>query len=112
MQLPCGWTTEVVVIDAMFMINTNPLKSIKIVSEYGILLLKVFVMPYFQSQCTEVHLCLDNPKQQQFNPKQCEQERRDEACKTDLQSHTHLMLTPHKAIPRAWQESVHCRQCK
>ena len=111
-QLPFGWTPEVVVIDAMFMINTNPLKSIKTVFEYGTLLLKVFVMPYFQSHCTEVHLCFDNPKQQQFNPKQCEQERRDEACKTDLESHTHLMFTPHTTIPRPWQEYVHCRQCK
>ena len=92
--------------------HQNPLKSIKTVSEYGTLLLKVFVMPYFQSHCTEVHLCFDNPKQQQFNPKQCEQERRDEACKTDLESHTHLMFTPHTTIPRPWQEYVYCRQCK
>ena len=101
-----------VIIDAMFMINTSPLKHIKSITEYGALLLKVFVLPHFHNHSTEVHICFDNPKQQQFNPKECEQQRRDQACKSDLECHSHVMFTPHTTIPRPWQEYVQCRQCK
>ena len=111
-QLPCEWIPEVVIIDAMFMINTSPLKHIKSITEYGALLLKVFVLPHFHNHSTEVHICFDNPKQQQFNPKECEQQRRDQACKSDLECHSHVMFTPHTTTPRPWQEYVQCRQCK
>ena len=59
-----------------------------------------------------MHFCFDKPKQHQFNAKECEQQRRDQVCKSDLECHNHIEFTPHTAIPRPWQEYVQCRQCK
>lgn len=42
------WVPEVVIINAMFSININPLRQHKTIEQYANLLLRQFVIPYYQ----------------------------------------------------------------
>jgi len=66
---------DAVVIDAMFMINTRPLRRTTTIPEYGKLLFH-YILEHFRLGTSEVHLVFDNPSTQMFNPKQFEQVRR------------------------------------
>ncbi len=100
---------QCVVIDAMFVINTKPLRSTKTTSDYAKLLFSRFVKEHFSSGVTEVHLVFDKPyKDKTFNPKQFEQSRRD----FSSQSHDHREFNIQTPIPSNWREVIGCRLCK
>ena len=60
------WTPQVVLIDAMFLINIRPLRRTKTISDHTSLLFNQVVVPYYKSG---THLIFDKPGRQVFNPK-------------------------------------------
>ena len=103
------WIPEVVIIDAMFSINTNPLRQHKSITDYAYLLYKQFVVPHHHAGTKSVHLVFDHPGRLAFNPKDFEHKRR--YCQ-DKKEHKHIEFTPQSPIPRPWREYLECRICK
>ena len=59
----------------MFMINTTPLGSHKVVAEYAKFF--VYVIVHFKNGCDEVHIVFDSPGRLQNTPEYFEHKRRD-----------------------------------
>ena len=93
-KLPPGWIYEVCIIDAMFLINTKPLRNTRTVEEYAKFLFNRFVLEHYKAGASEVQLIFDKPGKQCFNPKQFEQSCRD----TSKQSSKHVCI-PVTPIP-------------
>lgn len=62
------WVPQVAIIDAMFIVNTRPLRRTKTVAEYAHLLFDRFALEHFKGGVKEVHLIFDKPGRQTFNP--------------------------------------------
>ena len=101
-------TPQAVIIDAMFTINTKPLRLSKTFSDYACFLFEQFVTPHFRAGAREVHLIFDKPSRGSFNPKQYEQKRQYK----ENPEHQHYSFTPTTTIPNNWQEHLQCPQCK
>ena len=102
-------TFPVVIIDAMFMIHTKPLRLTKTFAEYAQFLFNQFVLKYYKTGTLEVHLVFDKPARRLFNPKQVEHLRRYTSSNND---HQHCSASPQDTVPTRWQEHLQCRQCK
>ena len=106
------WRPECYVLEGMFLINTTPLGSHKIMSEYATFLFTRFVLTQFKRGCDEVHLIFDNPTMLQSTPKYFEHERRDKSA-TIQSDHCCDTITSKTKIPKRWRENLlHCRECK
>ena len=105
------WMPQVVLIDAMFLINTRPLRRTKTILEYTILLFNQVVVQYFKAGANEVHLIFDKPGRQKFNPKVFEHHKRYDKTKS-INQHQHCYFEPSTIIPSRWQDHVECRECK
>ena len=57
---------DAVMIDAMFTINTTPLKHTLNISAYAKTLFNRFAVPYFKRGAKEVHMIFDQPGEQTF----------------------------------------------
>ena len=88
---------QVVIIDAMFMLNTRPLRQTKTIIEYTILLFNQFAIQYYKTGVKEVHLIFDKPGRQNFNPKQFEHNKRYSMCKL-AKEHQHYSFTENTSI--------------
>ena len=106
------WTPQVVIIDAMFLINIRPLRRTKTIEDYAALLFNQVVVRYFQSGITEVHLVFDKPASRPFNTKAFEHHRRYNKNNSDNQYHQHLQFKPATTIPPKWQDYLNCGDCK
>ncbi|SMN12414.1 hypothetical protein SPBRAN_864 [uncultured Candidatus Thioglobus sp.] len=104
------WIPQVAIVDAMFAINTNPLRQHKTMEQYAYFLFRQSVVPHYSHGTQEVHLVFDHPGRLPFNPKDCEHNRR--YSKSSGSEHTHVTLTTQSAVPRPWREHLECRQCK
>ena len=102
---------QIVIIDAMFLLNTRPLRQTNTVSDYTKLLFNQFVLQHYKTGVNEVHLLFDKPGRQLFNPKQFEHRKRYLQNKT-VTEHQHYIFMPHSTIPNGWQGYLDCRQCK
>ena len=102
---------QVVIIDAMFIINTRPLRQTKTILHYTKLLCNQSVLSHYKAYVDEVHLIFDKPGRQKFNPKQFEQHKRSLQHKT-ISEYQHISLMPQSTIPSGWQNFLECRQCK
>ena len=100
---------QVVIIDAMFAINTRPLRQTKTFSDYACFLFEQFVTQHFKAGVLEVHLVFDKVRRQPFNPKQYEHKKRYSHNNND---HQHSSFNPITSIPNNWQEYLQCPQCK
>ena len=100
---------QVVIIDAMFAINTRPLRQTKTFSDYACFLFEQFVTQHFKAGVLEVHLVFDKVRRQPFNPKQYEHKKRYSHNNND---HQHCSFNPITGIPNNWQEYLQCPQCK
>ena len=87
-QLPDQWTPELVVIDGMFLIHVKPFGRNTTFADYVKFLLGRFVQPHLKKGTKEVHILFNKSPQSNFNPKQWEQETRDEGQKQ------HIFMTP------------------
>jgi hypothetical protein len=99
---------EVVIIDAMFIINTKPLRSMKTVAEYAKFLFTRFMTNHFSSGSKEVHVIFDKASDSQFNPKKFEHTRRD----IKITRHEHKQFEPHGQVSYQWRDILDCRECK
>lgn len=102
---------DTVIIDSMFLINTNPRRQSKTIGSYGGQLYQRFVEPYYRYGAKEVHLVFDNPNPTNFNPKLSEQMRRD-AENALPTGHTHSEYRPSSIISTPWSQILKCRTCK
>ena len=73
-QLP--WVPQTVIIDAMFMITTKPLRRTITIADYGKLVFYQHALEHYRNGTSEVHLIFDSPLVQTFDPKQYERARR------------------------------------
>ena len=110
-SLPDQWTTELVVLDGMFLIHVKPFGRNTNFAEYVRLLLRRFVQLHFKQGTREVHVLFDKPPQSNFNPKQWEQEKRDDGQKQTTSVHVHDIRDTTQ-VPSNWKEFIACRQCK
>lgn len=110
-SLPLDWIPQTVIVDAMFLINTKPLRRTKNITAYSHLLFNRFVLDHYMAGVEEVHLLFDMPCKRPFNPKQFEQGRRDVKSRSKS-THHHLQFTPDTPIPPNWCQYIECRQCK
>ena len=67
--IPNNWVPTAVILEGMFIINTKPLHSQKIMAHYGSFIIRRFIIPFFQKGSAEVHLLFDCPGNQSENPK-------------------------------------------
>ena len=100
---------QVVIIDAMFVINTRPLRQTRMFSDYACFLFEQFVTQHFRDGVQEVQLVFDKPGRQSFNPKQYKHKKRYLQCNND---HRHCSFTPITNILNNWQEHLQYPQCK
>ena len=103
------WVPQTVIIDAMFMINTKPLRRTVTIADYGKLLFHQHAVQHYKTGTTKVHLIFDNLGQQRFNPKQYEQARRYNKRNN---THEHQTLDPNSNIPQGWHKCLQCKTCK
>ena len=104
------FTPESIIVDAMFIINTKPLRQTRMVEEYAHFLFNRFVLSHFKAGTLEVHLVFDKPAMQLFDPKQFEHAKRYSKSDSD---HQHYSFSPQSTIPsNSWQQYMQCRQCK
>ena len=61
-KLPPGWIYKVCIIDAMFLINTKPLRNTRTVEEYAKFLFNRFVLEHYKAGASEVQLIFDKPR--------------------------------------------------
>lgn len=73
------WRPECCVLEGMFLINTTPLVSHKVMPDYANFLFTRFIMTQFKRDCCEVHVIFDNPGRLQCTPKYFEYKRRDKS---------------------------------
>lgn len=106
------WVPEVVIIDAMFLINTTPLRQHKTLEHYSDLLFRQYAVPHYVNGTIEVHLVFDCPSRVDFNPKFYEQKRRDSQTSGRKNNHTHHTFSTESSIPRPWRDYLDCRKCK
>ena len=106
--LPEGWHREVSILDAMFLINTRPLRQTNTIADYARLLFNRFVLEHFQMGAQEVHFLFDKPSTQDFDPKVFEHTRRDKS----KSIHEHTVFSPATPTPQPWRECIKCRECK
>jgi len=62
------WTPQVVIIDAMFLINIRPLRRTKTIKDYTLLLFNQVIVQYYQAGTSEVHIVFDHPGRSNFTP--------------------------------------------
>jgi len=110
-NLPPNWVPEIIVFDGMFLINCKPLRTRKTITEYAMFLHNRFFVPHYRNNAKEIHLIYDAPKEQSFNPKMFEQERRDKGHASNC-NHEHIKFKPTTQPPTKWREFLVCRQCK
>jgi hypothetical protein len=106
-----NWIPQAIILEGMFLINTSPLKKMKSILEYSLLLLNRFVLPHFRRGGQEVHIIFDKPGSLPFSPKFSEHQRRDSKS-IGYENHNHTTFTPETALPRVWRDYIECRQCK
>ena len=103
------FTPQVVIIDAMFIINTRPLRRTKTFSEYAHFLFNQFIAQHFKEGTLEVHVIFDKANKLPFNPKHFEHIKRYSKHNPD---HQHCSFSPETPVPNSWQEYLQCQQCK
>ena len=100
---------QAVIIDAMFMLNTKPLRRTNTIAEYSKLLFHQYILHHFKTGICEVHLVFDSPCRNSFNPKIFEQDR---WYKKTFKMHEHCHFDVNTDIPPFWQELSECLTCK
>ena len=100
---------QAAIIDAMFIINTRPLRQTKTFLEYAHFLFNQFILQHYKAGTSEVHLIFDKVYRQLFNPKRFEHVKRYSKNSSD---HQHCPFTPETNVPNKWQEYLQCQQCK
>lgn len=102
--LPSRWVPEVVILDAMFLIQCSPLRQTMTIMDYAKLLFNRFVTLHYQAEVKQVHVLFDAPSQGKFNSKVYEQKRRDDSsCKSN---HEHITFQPCTKVPKAWRTFI------
>ena len=96
------WVPQTAIIDAMFIINTRPLRRTTTISEYVKLLFNQHILEHFKIGTSEVHVIFDNPTSQSFNPKMFEQARRHSHKPTPKHDH-YVFNTDTKWVARIFR---------
>ena len=96
------WVPQVVIIDAMFMINMKPLRRTTTILDYSKQLFNQYALEHYKAGTNKIHLIFDKPAQY-FNPKKFEHVRRFKT-KTTNSNHEHVAFTPDTNISQRWRD--------
>lgn len=111
-ELPHGRTLTCSILKGMFLINTTPLGTHKVLKEYVNFLMQRYILTQFRKGSDEVHLIFDNPGQLKNTPKSFEQARRD-ATAIVIEGHQCTEFNQDTKLKGKWRETViNCIQCK
>ena len=88
--MPQGWIPDVVIVDGMFTLNSNPMRCSSIITEHAKSLYLRFVAPYYALGAKEVHIVYDKAPTQHFDPKTFERSKRDS--KVNRKQHVHQCI--------------------
>ena len=106
------WRPKCCIIEGMFIINTTPLGSHRVMADYAKFLFTRFIITQFKKGCEEVHIIFDNPGRLANTPKYFEHRRRDKSAIIQTNHHCDIIVSTTK-IPSKWRENLlHCRECK
>ncbi len=111
--LPLDWAPQCCIIEGMFLINMLPLPNHVNLANYGMFLLKRFIVSQCKKGCSEVHVIFDTPGRLENTPKYFEQKYRDLKA-TIATGHVCTELTDSTSITgKKWRENfLNCRKCK
>ena len=90
------WVPQAVIVDAMFIINTTPLRRTTTMTDYTKLLFRQFASEHYKAGTTEVHFIFDKLAEKQFNPKYYEHIRKEQMKKHSKAHELILHATSHK----------------
>ncbi len=99
--LPNGWIAETVIIDAMFLLNTRPLRRNTTIALHSSFLFYRFILPHYLTGSSEVHLIFVKPTRQRFHIKSFERKKRDNKMKNNAH-HTCITFEPETTIYSKW----------
>ncbi len=107
------WRPQCSITEGMFIINTKPLGSHKILADYARFLLTRFIVTQFNKGSYEVHVMFDKPDKLESAPKYFEHTRRDASAKV-AEGHCCNPLSSTTKIPcSTWRKNfINCRYCK
>ena len=106
------WQPKCCMLEGMFLINTTPLGSHVVMSDYAKFLFMRFVMPQFRRGCNEVHVIFDNPGRLNNTPKYFEHKCRYQSVMIH-NDHYCDSISSTTTIPKKWRENLlNCRKCK
>ncbi len=112
-EIPSGWRPQCVLIEGMFLINTTPLGSHKMLAHYANFLLRRHAISQFNRGSDEVHIIFDTPGRLANTPKYFEQKRRDVVAKVPLEHYCDDFQGSTKIQHGKWRENfLNCRECK
>ena len=89
---------QTVIIDAMFMITTKPLRRTMTIADYGKLVFYQHTLQHYRNGTSEVYLIFDSPLVQTFDPKQYEKVRRYSKNTTTFKQHENQSFHPDSHI--------------
>ena len=97
----------------MFLINTTPLGSHKLLGEYARFLILRYILTQFNRGSHKVQVIFDNPGCLQNSPKFFEQKRRDSIAKLASNHYCSELSSSTKIPGGKWREQfLNCQQCK
>lgn len=103
-----AWVPDLAIIDAMFIINTTPLRQHKIREHYADFLFRQYAIPHFNLGTKEVHFVLTIQVD-------LVSILRTVSTKGGIQipkMTSHFTFDPQSSTPRPWRKYLDCRQCK
>ena len=106
------WRPECCMVEGMFIINTTPLGSHKLMSDYAKFLITRFVMTQFKRGCHEVHIIFDNPGRLTNTPKYFEHKRRDQSATIQVNHCCDTISSTTKLPTKSRENILNCRECK
>ena len=110
-SLPVQWIPDSVILEGMFLIQTNPIPTMNYMQQYVQLLMNQFVAPHFKAGVQEVHVVFDSPGSMAETPKELEQKRRDKSANQES-GHECTEFQSSTEIPAKWRSLLACRSCK
>ena len=105
--LPQSCNTELVIIDGMFIIQSEPLGMHRLFKDYGSFLLNRWVKSYFMKGIKGVQIIFDHANRHGMSPKDLERNRRDSSSHSTTTQFNEIKSND--SVPRDWRKFLENR---